>query len=69
MATKIVKAIPINVGTEANPVTEFVAEDGREISEPIIMMPDSDGVRWFWDGDPTAETHEVTQTAPVFPSV
>ena len=53
---KIVKAIPVNVGTETDPVTEFVADDGREIHEPIIMMPDSDGVRWFWDGDPTLES-------------
>ena len=51
-AQKIAKAIPVNVGTEESPVTAFVAEDGREISEPIIMMPDSDGSRWFWDGDP-----------------
>lgn len=54
-AQKIVRAIPVNVGTEESPVTAFVAVDGREIREPIIMMPDSDGVRWFWDGDPTAE--------------
>ena len=53
MANKICRAVEINVGTEENPVCAFVPEDGRQIPEPIVMMPDSDGVRWFWDGDPT----------------
>lgn len=56
MPAQIVRAIPVNAGTEGFPVIAFVAEDGRKISEPIIMMPDSDGVRWFWDGDPTLES-------------
>lgn len=52
MANKICRAVEINVGTEEAPVFAFVPEDGREIPQPIVMMPDSDGIRWFWDGDP-----------------
>ena len=55
-AQKTTKAILVNVGTETDPVIAFVAEDGRKIEKPIIMMPDSDGSRWFWDGDPTQTT-------------
>ena len=53
MANKICRAVEINVGTEEAPVSAFVPEGGREIPQPIVIVPDSDGIRWFWDGDPT----------------